>query len=164
MLDGDPWPVQHRGREVEVAIALPDAEVAGLGCGGEASQMVEGSLGLLHVGRVVLGDVNASFHLAGLGGVGDEAQPGVGREVWWTEIDELLPGDAGMNIQSAQTRRCSTEVSLTADLCNPFRGLLLHRSGRVEVLVIGLVPDTAPLPADPPQGVYRPAPRDPHPA
>ena len=44
--------------------------------GREASQMVEGSLGLLHVGRVVLGDVNASFHLAGLGGVGDEAQPG----------------------------------------------------------------------------------------
>jgi hypothetical protein len=59
--------------------------------------MVEGSLGLLHVGRVVLGDVNASFHLAGLGGVGDEAQPGVGREVWWAEIDELVPWDVGLD-------------------------------------------------------------------
>ena len=80
-----------------VGIALPDAEVAVLGCRGEAAQMVEGSLCLLHIRRVVFGNVDVSFRLAGLGGVGDEAQPGVGREVWWAEIDQLLPWDVGLN-------------------------------------------------------------------
>jgi hypothetical protein len=42
MRDGHHRPMQHRGREVEVAIALPDAEIAALGCGGEAPQVLEG--------------------------------------------------------------------------------------------------------------------------
>jgi hypothetical protein len=88
--------MQHR-REVGVAIALPDAEVAVLGCGGEASQMVEGSSCLLDIGRVVLGNVCVSFVLAGLGGVADEAQPGVRRKAWWAEIDELLAWDLGFD-------------------------------------------------------------------
>jgi hypothetical protein len=94
--DGHHRPMQHR-REVGVAIALPDAEVAVLGCGGEASQMVEGSSCLLDIGRVVLGNVCVSFVLAGLGGVADEAQPGVRRKAWWAEIDELLAWDLGFD-------------------------------------------------------------------
>src|SRR5688572_17941668 len=111
-----------------------------------------------------LGDVNASFHLAGLGRVGDEAQPGVGREVWWTEIDELLPGDAGMN----DPIRCGHVVAVLKphlqQVTQPVSRARAHRSGRVEVLVIGLVPDTAPLPADPREGAYRHVVRDDDPA
>ena len=51
------------------------------------SKMVEGSLCLLHVGRVVFSNVDVSFRLTGPGGVGDEAQPGVRREVWWAEFE-----------------------------------------------------------------------------
>jgi hypothetical protein len=95
--DGDHRPVQHGGWDVDVAIALPDAEVAVLGCGGEAPQMLEGSSCLLDIGRVVGGNVRVCFLLAGPGGIRDEAQPSVGREVWRTEIDELLPRDLGQD-------------------------------------------------------------------
>jgi hypothetical protein len=57
-------------REVEVATALPDAEVAVLGCTDEASQMVQGSSCLLDVGRVVFGNVGVCFRLPGLVGSG----------------------------------------------------------------------------------------------
>ena len=90
-------PRSTEGRDVEAGIAFPDAEVAVLGCGGEAAQVQEGSSCLLDVGRVVLGNVGVCFLLARPGEVGDEAQPGVGREVWWAEIDELLPRDLGLD-------------------------------------------------------------------
>jgi membrane protein implicated in regulation of membrane protease activity len=80
-----------------VGIALPDAEVAILGCGGEASEMVEGSSCLLEVGRVIFGNIDVSFRLGWLGGVGDEAQPGVGGKFGWAEIDQLLPWDLGLD-------------------------------------------------------------------
>ena len=63
--------------------------------------MVEGSSCLLDIGRVVLGNVRVSFVLAGLGGVADEAQPGVRRKAWWAEIDELLAGIWASTIQPA---------------------------------------------------------------
>ena len=72
---------------MDVGVALPDAEVAVLGCGGEASELVEGSFYLLHVGRVIVSNVDVCFRLTGLGGVGDESQPGVRREGWWAELD-----------------------------------------------------------------------------
>jgi hypothetical protein len=74
--DDDRGPVQYRQWDVAVGIALPYAEVAVLGRGGETSEIVKGSLGLLYVGRVALGDVDVPFRLAGPGGIGDEAQPG----------------------------------------------------------------------------------------
>lgn len=80
-----------------MGIAVPDAEVGILGCSGEASEMVEGSSCLLEVGRVIFGNIDVSFRLAWLGGVGDEAQPGVGGEVGWAEIDQLLPWDLGLD-------------------------------------------------------------------
>jgi hypothetical protein len=86
MRDCDHRPVQHRWREVD-GIALPNAEVAVLGCGGEAAQMLKGSTCLLEVGRVVFGNDGACFVLAGLGGIRYEAQPRVRRESWWAEID-----------------------------------------------------------------------------
>jgi hypothetical protein len=49
--------------------------------------MVEGSFYLLHVGRVIVSNVDLSFRLTGLGGVGDEAQPGVRREGSWAELN-----------------------------------------------------------------------------
>lgn len=80
-----------------MGIALPDAEVAILGCGGEASEMVEGSACLPHVRGVIFGNIDVSFRLAWLGGIGNEAQPGVRGEVWWAERDQLLPWDVGLD-------------------------------------------------------------------
>ena len=56
---------------------------------------------MLHLWQVVVGNVRVCFGLAGLGGVAEEAQPGVGREGWWAEIDELVPGVWAWTIQSA---------------------------------------------------------------
>jgi hypothetical protein len=66
--------------------------------------MLEGQSCLVHLWQGVVGNVRVCFVLAGLRGVGDEAQPRVSREVWRTEIDQLLTGDAGLD-DSIRCRR-----------------------------------------------------------